>query len=71
MEETIMNWQQAREAFEKKFVIPELTNSYQLLALNVRNIKNVPTAIKVTLLTQTSRQFSNSVTRQVVEKRSH
>jgi hypothetical protein len=23
-----MNWQQAREAFEKNFVIPELTNIY-------------------------------------------
>ena len=26
LEEMIMNWQQAREAFEKNFVIPELTN---------------------------------------------
>lgn len=58
----IMKWQQAREAFEKSFVIPELTNIYQVLALTVRNITNMPTTIKVTLLMQTSRQFSHSLT---------
>jgi hypothetical protein len=34
-----MKWQLAKEAFEKNFVIPELTNIYQVLALTVRNIK--------------------------------
>jgi len=34
-----MTWQQAREAFEKNSVIPELPNSYQVLALTVRNKK--------------------------------
>jgi hypothetical protein len=36
-----MKWQQPREAFEKNFVIPELTNTYKVFALIARNIKNI------------------------------
>ena len=39
LEGTIMTWQQDREAFEKNFVIPESTKSYQVFALITRNIR--------------------------------
>jgi hypothetical protein len=59
---TIMNWQQARVAFEKNFAIQELTNSYLALAMTVRNSKNIPAPIKVTLRTQS---LDNSQTQEL------